>query len=207
MWADAVFPIICMEWQPAAEGAARPLLRASAEVLMSGPSLYPPRPSPPGVGSGASGGGGGDGKAVAAATVAKMMGLGGSAAAAIHAYHASQRLVAALQLRQLVQAGSVSKQPPVPVPADWDQRSMDIGEGHQVEGRGTMHSMNRGLRWFLLPPYSYLTFRWSCSRTRPSPALSPFRRVRSGVCTSPSRAPRSGPQEAAGAYRILQGSR
>lgn len=126
MWADAVFPIICMEWQPAAEGAARPLLRASAESLMSGPSLYPPRPSPPG--------GGGDGKAVAAATVAKMMGLGGSAAAAIHVYHAAQRLVAALQLRQLVQAGSVTKQPPVPVPADWDQRSMDVGEGHQVEG-------------------------------------------------------------------------
>ena len=99
MWADAVFPIMCLEWQPAAEGVARPLLRASAEALMSGPVLYPPRPNAHG------GGSAGDGKSVAAATVAKMMGLGGSAAAAIHVYHASQRLVAALQLRQLVQVG------------------------------------------------------------------------------------------------------
>ena len=94
---------------------ARPLLRASAEALMASPALYPPRPG-----------------AAGATEAAKVMGLGGSASAALHVHHSVQRLVVSLQLRQLVRTGMVAKQSPVPTPADWEQRSMDLGEGQQV---------------------------------------------------------------------------
>ena len=124
MWCDAVFPVLCMEWPVAAEAAARPLLRAGAEVLMAGPALYPPRPEQGGK------------QAAAVAAAAKAMGLSGSAAAALHVYHSVQRLVSALQLRQLVRSGAVEKQPPVPVPPEWELRGLDVSEGHQVCGGG-----------------------------------------------------------------------
>ena len=89
---------------------------------MAGPALYPSRP-------GAAAGG-----AEVPSAAASAMGLGGSASSALHVYHAVQRLVVSLQLRQLVRMGTVAKQPPVPMPADWDQRSMDLGEGQQVGG-------------------------------------------------------------------------
>ena len=91
---------------------------------MAGPALYPSRP-----------GAAAAGVAEVPSAAASAMGLGGSASSALHVYHAVQRLVVSLQLRQLVRMGTVAKQPPVPMPADWDQRSMDLGEGQQVRGQ------------------------------------------------------------------------
>jgi len=128
MWCEAVFPLICMEWQLATDGIARPLLRASADVLIAGPSLYPPRP--PSASSVAVG----QPQAVAAATaVAQMMGLSVSAASALHVHHSVQRLVAVLQLLQLLRNGKSSPEPPLPSVPEMDQRHLDINEGQQVD--------------------------------------------------------------------------
>jgi hypothetical protein len=93
---------------------------------MASPGLYPPKASD------LSNADSGTGKMQAAAAVAKMMGLSGSAAAALHVYHAVQRLVALLQLGQVVRSGAVEKVSPVPIPKDWDQRNFDLSEGNQV---------------------------------------------------------------------------
>lgn len=131
MWCDAIFPVICMDWAPAADAVSRPILRASAEALMVGPHLYPPRAEGSALPGSSLGAAAAAGRQNAAA-VAQMMGLSTSAAAALHVYHAVQRLVAMLQLRQLLSQGKVSRQPPLPTPPEWEQRHLDYGEGQQV---------------------------------------------------------------------------
>lgn len=131
MWCDAIFPLICMDWAPAADTVSRPILRASAEALMVGPHLYPPRAEGSALPGSSHGAAGAAGRQNAAA-VAQMMGLSTSAAAALHVYHTVQRLVAMLQLRQLLSQGKVSRQPPLPTPPEWEQRHLDYSEGQQV---------------------------------------------------------------------------
>ena len=85
MWSEALFPLLCIEWQAAAEAlsSSKPSTStrglSAAETLMAGPAQYPPRPS---LAAAASGGTGG----AAAAAVAQMMGLSSSGSSALHAH-------------------------------------------------------------------------------------------------------------------------
>lgn len=101
MWSEALFPLLCIEWQAAAEAlsSSKPTMStrglSAAETLMAGPAQYPPRPSLAAASS-ASGG------AAAAAAVAQMMGLSTSASSALHAHLAIQVSAADLTYQSIL---------------------------------------------------------------------------------------------------------
>jgi hypothetical protein len=89
MWCEAVFPIMSNEWPTAREATLRPVLRASSDALLSGPSLYPlckPRPV------------NGSQREVTLST---------SAQAALRTLYAVQRAVALLQMKEVRGGGAV----------------------------------------------------------------------------------------------------
>ncbi|KAG1667454.1 hypothetical protein FOA52_012209 [Chlamydomonas sp. UWO 241] len=123
MWCDAILPLVAAEW---AAGRAEPRLDASADGLMPLP--------PPLVPGSRQQQGSGTASAAAAATASAASAAPGaspsaSAAAALQLHDCVQRLVHALQLRALVEAGRVEAAPPLPTPGEWERRGLDAREG------------------------------------------------------------------------------
>ncbi|GIL47110.1 hypothetical protein Vafri_4017 [Volvox africanus] len=120
MWCDALVAMLVMEWPTAHDAVMRPLLRTGAEQLMGGPHLYP-RQTPRGH----------------SATSRNDQGLGNSAVAALHSYHAVSRLVALLLVHDLLCKGTTQRTPPATVPppagTDVEGREWDVLEGQEVE--------------------------------------------------------------------------
>ncbi|GIL98320.1 hypothetical protein Vretimale_3711 [Volvox reticuliferus] len=120
MWCDALVAILVMEWPTAHDAVMRPVLRTGAEQLMAGPHLYPRQTT----------------RSPSAAS-RNDQGLGGSAVAALHSYHAVSRLVALLLVHNLLCKGTTERTPPATVPppagTDVEGREWDVLEGQEVE--------------------------------------------------------------------------
>ncbi|GBF91765.1 hypothetical protein Rsub_04069 [Raphidocelis subcapitata] len=118
LWCEALGPMVALEWPSARDALQRPLLRASSEALLSGPHATGP------AAAAAAGRGGGGGKGD---------GLSQSARSALEAYLAVQRVVALLQLRELLTTGAISKAPPIATLTDAELRAADVQEGFTVD--------------------------------------------------------------------------
>jgi hypothetical protein len=100
MWCDALVPLVTREWGPAREQLLRPVLRASSEALLSGPSVHQLLAS-----SGLAGGGGG-GSGSGSGSGSGGGSLSVSAVAAVEGYAVVQRWVALEQLQQVRGGGA-----------------------------------------------------------------------------------------------------
>ncbi|GLI58746.1 hypothetical protein VaNZ11_000502 [Volvox africanus] len=120
IWCDALVAMLVMEWPTAHDAVMRPVLRTGAEQLVGGPHLYPRQTA----------------RGPSAAS-RNDQGLGNSAVAALHSYHAVSRLVALLLVHDLLCKGTTERTPPptVPPPAgtDVEGREWDVLEGQEVE--------------------------------------------------------------------------
>jgi len=115
MWGESFFSLLYIDWAVAADNIARPLLRVASELLIAGPHLYPTQAAPP----------------AQQRTHALAMGI--SAVNALRMVHAVARLVALLQLSEVLREGRPSRSPPVPAAPAQDSQRADIIEGMQVE--------------------------------------------------------------------------
>lgn len=115
MWGETVFSLICIDWPVAADNIIKPMLRTASEVITAGPHLYPVQAAPP----------------AQQRTHALSMGI--SAVNALRVVHVVSRLVALLQLAEVLREGKPSHAPPVPAAPAQDSQRADIIEGMQVE--------------------------------------------------------------------------
>ncbi|KAI8470983.1 MAG: hypothetical protein J3K34DRAFT_520884 [Monoraphidium minutum] len=124
IWCEALGPMVALEWPAAREQMQRPVLRASSEALLSGPHACGPA---------AAAGGGGEGPRAGGAAAGKGDGLSQSAREALACYMSVQRVVALLQLSELLSAGAVPKSPPIATLTDAELRQADVQEGFSVD--------------------------------------------------------------------------